>query len=195
MDHPVHCTLKAFNICLSVPKVFSHNSSPGLSCGSLDSSHGIPSWTGGLCVKQERLRFLGSHSPWDSKLNGVIFKVTLSPTDKNVNRSRLYRVTHLLANLGWVDLDFDCSTVCPILLGLVWIWQKWLSTWARWWNIPNQSQPNPGLLGDGSLCRQFIKYTGLLWWSRTWVWLTWILMFHLLPDSAWANGSLAELAG
>ena len=39
-----------------------------------------------------------------------------------------YRVTHLLANLGWVDLGFDCSTVCPILLGLVGIWQKRLSS-------------------------------------------------------------------
>ena len=36
----------------------------------------------------------------------------------------VYRVTHLLANLGWVDLNFDCSTVCPILPGLVGIWQK-----------------------------------------------------------------------
>ena len=43
----------------------------------------------------------------------------------------MYRVTHLLANLGWVDLDFDCSTVCPILLGLVGILQKFLSSWAR----------------------------------------------------------------
>ena len=63
-----------------------------------------------------------------------------------------YRVTHLLANLGWVDLDFDSSTVCSILHGLVGIWQKRLSSWARWWNIPNQSQPNPGSPGDGSPC-------------------------------------------
>ena len=42
----------------------------------------------------------------------------------------MYRVTHLLANLGWVDLDFDCSAVCPILLGLVEIWQKRLSSCA-----------------------------------------------------------------
>ena len=41
---------------------------------------------------------------------------------------------HLLVNLGWVDLDFDCPTVCLILLGLVGIWQKWLYSWARWWN-------------------------------------------------------------
>ena len=28
--------------------------------------------------------------------------------------------------LGFVDLDFECSTVCPTLLGLMGIWQKWL---------------------------------------------------------------------
>ena len=28
--------------------------------------------------------------------------------------------------LGFVDLDFECSTVCPTLLGLMGIWQKQL---------------------------------------------------------------------
>ena len=36
--------------------------------------------------------------------------------------------------LGFVDLDFECSTVRPILLGLMGIWQKGLSSWTRWWN-------------------------------------------------------------
>ena len=27
----------------------------------------------------------------------------------------LYRVAHLVADLGWVDLDMEGSTVCPIL--------------------------------------------------------------------------------
>ena len=31
-------------------------------------------------------------------------------------------------------------------------WQNWLRTWARWWNIPNQSQLNPGSPGDVSPC-------------------------------------------
>ena len=58
---------------------------------------------------------------------------TLLWADKDVLRySSLHvdqdRVTHLLANLGWVDLDLDCSTVCPILHGLVGIWQNWLSS-------------------------------------------------------------------
>ena len=38
------------------------------------------------------------------------------------------------------------------LPGLMGNWQNWLSSWARWWNIPNQSQPNPDLPGDGSPC-------------------------------------------
>ena len=37
--------------------------------------------------------------------------------------------------LGWIDLDFECSTVGPILPGIMGIWQKWLGSWARWWNI------------------------------------------------------------
>ena len=60
-----------------------------------------------------------------------------------------YRVTHLLANLGWVDFDLGCSTLCLVLPGLMGNWQSWLSSWARWGNIPNQSQPNPGSPGYG----------------------------------------------
>ena len=61
-------------------------------------------------------------------------------------------VAHLLANQGWVDIGFGCFTLCLVLPGLMGIWQKWLSSWARWWNIPNQSQPNPGSPGYGPLC-------------------------------------------
>ena len=45
-----------------------------------------------------------------------------------------YRVSHLVVHLGWVDLDFECSTVCPFLLGPMRIWQKRLGSWASWWN-------------------------------------------------------------
>ena len=40
-------------------------------------------------------------------------------------------VFHLLVHLGWVDLSFDCSTVCLILLWLMGIWQNQLGNWAR----------------------------------------------------------------
>ena len=43
--------------------------------------------------------------------------------------------------LGFVDLDFECSTVCPALLGLMGIWQKQLGSLARWWNT--QIKVNP----------------------------------------------------
>ena len=52
-----------------------------------------------------------------------------------------YRVIHLLWDLGWVGLEFSCSTVCPVLLGLMGIWQKRISNWARWWNT--QIKVNP----------------------------------------------------
>ena len=53
----------------------------------------------------------------------------------------LYRVAHLVADLGWVDLDFECSTVCPIMSGLMGIWQKELSKWAKWWKAEIQVNP------------------------------------------------------
>ena len=60
-----------------------------------------------------------------------------------------YRVTHLLQDLGRVDFDFICSTVCPVLFGLMGIGQKWLCKMVK---HPNQSQPNPGLRADESRC-------------------------------------------
>ena len=53
---------------------------------------------------------------------------------------------------NWVDLDLGCSTVCPIWLGQMGIWQNWLCGWARLWNIPNLSQPDPSPRADGSPC-------------------------------------------
>ena len=56
-----------------------------------------------------------------------------------------YRVGHLLANLSWVDFDFESSTDCPILPGLMEIWQTWLGKWARRWNKEIQVNPSQGL--------------------------------------------------
>ena len=53
----------------------------------------------------------------------------------------MYRVIHLV--VGCVNLNFECSTVCPILPGLMGIWQKRLGRWARLWNTQikvNQTQ-------------------------------------------------------
>ena len=43
--------------------------------------------------------------------------------------------------LGWVDLNFECSTVCPILPRLMGIWQKELGKCARW--LSTQINVNP----------------------------------------------------
>ena len=56
------------------------------------------------------------------------------------------RVFHLLWELGWDDLDFWCSTVCPILLGLSANWQKGPSRWPRRWDI--QIKGNPTAVHD-----------------------------------------------
>ena len=54
--------------------------------------------------------------------------------------------------LGLVDLNFECSTVCPIL-------QKWQRNLAKvagqlcmMLEHPNQCQPNPGPGADGTPC-------------------------------------------
>ena len=47
----------------------------------------------------------------------------------------------MLANLGWVDFDFESSTVCPILPGLMGIWQKLLGKYTRLWNAEIQANP------------------------------------------------------
>ena len=65
-------------------------------------------------------------------------------------RNKLGLIVAPQANLGWVDFHFGCSTLCLVLPGLMGNWQIWLSIRARWWNLPNQSQPNPGSPGDVS---------------------------------------------
>ena len=59
---------------------------------------------------------------------------------------------HVQGDFCWVYFDFSCSTVCPVLLGVMGIWQKRLGSWAKMAEHPNQSQPNPGLRADESPC-------------------------------------------
>ena len=33
------------------------------------------------------------------------------------NQFTLYRAVHLVGQLGWVDFDLGCSTICPVFLG------------------------------------------------------------------------------
>ena len=40
--------------------------------------------------------------------------------------------------------SFSCSTVCPVLLGPMGIWQMRLCSWSRWWKrgTPKSTQPS-----------------------------------------------------
>ena len=49
-------------------------------------------------------------------------------------------MSRLLGDLG-VEMDFECSTVCPILPGLMGIWQKGLGSYAIWWNTEIKVSP------------------------------------------------------
>ena len=72
--------------------------------------------------------------------NGVLLFLLIIPQCVPHNRGRTpYSLCHLQGvpcarRLGWYDVDFECSTVCPILRGLMGIWQRRLVNWARWWN-------------------------------------------------------------
>ena len=54
----------------------------------------------------------------------------------------MYRVAHLVADLGWVDLDFEWSSVCPIVPWLMGIWLKELHEWERCLNTDIQVKPS-----------------------------------------------------
>ena len=83
---------------------------------------------------------------------GVVKKVVgfTQPTIPSLWLS-LYRVRHVVVDLGWVDTYFGCSTTCPTLPGQLEVWQNGLWSWAGWWNIENKV--NPTKVGAGWQCR------------------------------------------
>ena len=64
----------------------------------------------------------------------------------NTKTGNYYRVTNLLVGLTWILTVPLSARFC-----LGW-WEFGRRGWARWWNIPNQSQRNPSSTGDGSPC-------------------------------------------
>ena len=56
-------------------------------------------------------------------------------------------VAHLIADLGWVDLDFECSTICHHPLFCLGRGKFGRRDWAA--GLPHTSQPNLGLRPDG----------------------------------------------
>ena len=51
---------------------------------------------------------------------------SLDAVSRNLGPALVTRVTIVVGDMGWVDPDFGYSTVCPILLGQMRIWQNWL---------------------------------------------------------------------
>ena len=60
--------------------------------------------------------------------------------------------------MGCVDLNFECSTVCPNLPGLLGIWQKRLCSWARWWNTQIKVNPTQFYQHMGRPVEMFYNY-------------------------------------
>ena len=52
-----------------------------------------------------------------------------------------YRVTLVVADLGWVDLNFEILLSAKILLGQLGVWQNWQGSKARWWKIEIKINP------------------------------------------------------
>ena len=67
--------------------------------------------------------------------------------------STLYRVTHLLANLGWFDLDLGCSTILPSCSASSAKFPSAQAEPGRGWNSQNPSQQNPVSAHFGTPCR------------------------------------------
>ena len=57
-----------------------------------------------------------------------------------------------------LTLILDVTPICLILHGQVGFLRKRLSNWARWWNIPNLSQPNQGIRPPESPCTILMDY-------------------------------------
>ena len=58
--------------------------------------------------------------------------------------------------LGFVDLDFECFTVCPTLLGADGNLAEAARQLGKLVEDRNQCQPNPGLRGHGTPCNTHI---------------------------------------
>ena len=64
----------------------------------------------------------------------------------------LYRVAHLVVHLGWVDLEFESSTVLPNCPAAPAKFPPAQAESGRQWNTQISSQPNPGARPDEPPC-------------------------------------------
>ena len=79
----------------------------------------------------------------------IVYQVIKFGCTKKGASDGQYRVTHLLADMGWVGLTLIWDD--PQGVGL---YCSCSAARARQRNILNLNQPNPGPRGDGSPCRQ-----------------------------------------
>ena len=116
--------------------------------GSSISSSGPMS--GGI---PDRNNFNSGNQPQSSvveqerKLNEIMNQVQFH-ANSSVIYARVYRVAHLLANLGWVDFGVGRSTILPTCSATSVNVSSAQAELGRGWNNTNQSQPNPGSPGD-----------------------------------------------
>ena len=109
-----------------------------------------------------------------------------------------YRVSHKV--VGMVGLTWILSfTVCPILLGPMGIWQKWLGRWARWWNTqikvnPTQVHEQMGHPAYLYTTLYYIPGSCLRGWRRcgSWPWRAWSRGSRLCASSLRTRGSCRE---
>ena len=97
-----------------------------------------------LCLLLCNVVVVGAHFPQEQRQYQHATWTAVG-TDDDARRARAYREFHLLANLGWVDLDLGSSPGWWAVLYLA-------TAQAGWWNIPNLSQPNPGSPADEIPC-------------------------------------------
>ena len=81
---------------------------------------------------------------------------------KNLNSmGGMYRVAHLVVHLGWVDLEFESSTVLPNCPAAPAKFPPAQAESGRQWNTQISSQPNPGARPDEPPCRvDFLRANG-----------------------------------
>ena len=69
----------------------------------------------------------------------------------------IYRLSHLLVHLGFVDLYVECSTICLMEIG-----PRWLGSWTSWWNIQikvhvNEQMSHPVFLRLKHPCQTLVS--------------------------------------
>ena len=105
-----------------------------------------------LCCGRNRVLPRCSHGRWHPQWSGMEFISVSAITFPNSKSKFCYWDFNVKWQIqgvpsargpGLLYSDFECSTVCPILFGLMGIWQKRLGSSAWWWNT-KINQPNPG---------------------------------------------------